>query len=158
MLPLWANYKNCYYWRSLPLLASVDGPNISITQNGRNLQDRVPIGAPRMGVPSAARDILSILHPTWHSYIYGGVYTIDRYHKIPMDLYGLHISACTTASYSLMTMVYTPTLGPLSLSLLYVYFTSYYTSNVYGRSRVRGILHFLLICSFMYYSLLRHHI
>jgi hypothetical protein len=39
----------------------------------------------------------------------------------------------------------------LCLSLLYVYFTSYYTSNVHQRSRVRGILHILLICSMMYY-------
>jgi hypothetical protein len=52
-------------------LASADGTNILIIQNGQNLQDRAPIGAPRMGVQSPARDILSILHPTWYSYIYG---------------------------------------------------------------------------------------
>jgi hypothetical protein len=35
-------------------LASADGTNISIIQNGWNLRVRVPIDAPRMGVPSAA--------------------------------------------------------------------------------------------------------
>jgi hypothetical protein len=54
--------------------------------------------------------------------------------------------------------VYKMALTVPALSLLYVYFTSYYTSNVYRRSRVRGILHILLICSIIYYSLLRHHI
>jgi hypothetical protein len=45
---------------------------------------RVPIDAPRMGVPSAARDILFILHPTCHFYTHGWIYTIDRYYEILM--------------------------------------------------------------------------
>jgi hypothetical protein len=97
-------------------LASADGTNISIIQNGRNLRGRVPIDAPRMGVPFAARDILFILHPTWHSYTYGWIYTINRYHEIPMNLYGLHIYTHASSRYSLMKLFYLSNTGtPLIL-------------------------------------------
>jgi hypothetical protein len=42
---------------------------------------------------------------------YGGICTIDRYHKTPMDLYGLHIYAYTTTSYHLMNMFFNPIRG-----------------------------------------------
>jgi hypothetical protein len=44
----------------------------------------------------------------------------------------------------------------ISLSLICLFYFVLYIKNVYRRSRVRGILHILLICSFMNYSLLRH--
>jgi hypothetical protein len=57
-----------------------------------------------MGVPSAAWDILFILHPTWHSYTHGWIYTIDRYYEILMNLYGTHIYTRAPSRYSLMKL------------------------------------------------------
>jgi hypothetical protein len=42
-----------------------------------------------------------------------------------------------------------------SLSYMFILLRTIH-KNVYRRSRVRGILHILLICSFMNYALLRH--
>jgi hypothetical protein len=70
----------------------------------RNLRARVPIGAPRMGVPSAAWDILFILHTTCHSYTHGWIYTIDRYYEILMNFYGTHIYTRIHSRYSLMKL------------------------------------------------------
>jgi hypothetical protein len=55
-------------------------------------------------VPSAAWDILFILHPTCHSYTNGWIYTIDRYYEILMNLYGTHIYTHIHSRYSLMKL------------------------------------------------------
>jgi hypothetical protein len=55
-----------------------------------------------MGVPSAAWDILFILHTTCHSYTHGWIYTIDRYYEILMNFYGTHRYTRIHLRYSLM--------------------------------------------------------
>jgi hypothetical protein len=116
MLSLWANYQNCLLEISATALFTQSRwyNYIDHTEWEELAAARVPIDAPRMGVPYAAGDILFILLPIQHPYTHGSIYIqwidITRFQWTFMVCTYLHVF---TARYSLMKLSYTPILGPI---------------------------------------------